>query len=385
MNQQMSQAIRKMNLEQMIRSVCKIAKAGLSRYYAADDGLPYTAAVETPDQFELRGFSLRYAAISQIGVAQWCKYHPEDAASLPDLWPRIIGNKNKSIHIGDYALGLWAGILSQVDDSVTFARLLSDGWANRADSCNAVELGWIVQACALAVRNRSELESVSRPILDEAKARLTRLFVPGANLFRKHDRPGVGRVVSRRVACFADQVYPILALSNYGAAFDDKQCVEYAAGATEQICRLQGPLGQWWWHYDARNGTICEEYPVFSVHQDAMAPMAILASDRAAGADHIQEIELGLRWLFGENELDTNMLLDEAGVIWRDIEKREPGKLSRNVRAILCTAGLGPLHRLAGKCCVGFRINRECRPYHLGWILYAWADFDKSKNPASEV
>jgi hypothetical protein len=187
------------------------------------------------------------------------------------------------------------------------------------------------------------------------------------------------------VACFSDQVYPILALSNYGAAFDDSQCVEYAANDAERICHLQGPLGQWWWHYDARCGRICEEYPVFSVHQDAMAPMAILASDRAGGADHVKEIELGLRWLFGDNELDTNMLLEEAGIIWRDIERREPGRLSRNLRAILCTAGIGPLHRLAGKCCTGFRINRECRPYHLGWILYAWADFDKRKEPASEV
>lgn len=374
-----------MNLDRMVRLVCEIAKAGLGRYYAADDGLPYSAAVEQPDQFELSGFSLRYAAISQIGIAEWRKSHPEDTSSLPDLWAKIINNKNKSIHIGDYALGLWAGILSEADDSAMFAKLLSDGWKNRADSCNAVELGWIVQACALAVRNRSELESISKPILDEARARLIRLFVPGPGLFQRHNRPGVGRAVSRRVACFADQVYPILALSNYGAVFGDKQCVEYAAGAAEQICRLQGPLGQWWWHYDARGGKICEEYPVFSVHQDSMAPMAILASDRANGGDHVKEIELGLRWLFGENELNSNMLLEEAGIIWRDIEKREPGKLSRNLRAVLCTAGLGPLHRLAGRCSLGFRINYECRPYHLGWIMYAWADFAKRKEPASEV
>jgi hypothetical protein len=36
---------------------------------------------------------------------------------------------------------------------------------------------------------------------------------------------------------------------------------------------------------------------------------------------------------------------------------------------------LQSLHRLAGKCFFGFRINRKCRPYHLGWILYAWADY----------
>lgn len=374
-----------MNLDRMVRLVCEIAKAGLGRYYAGGDELPYSAAVGKPGRFELSGASLRYAAISQIGIAKWRMFHPEDGPLLPDLWARIVNNRDKSNHIGDYGLGLWAGILSEADDSDIFAKLLSDGWRSRADSCNAVELGWIVQACALAVRNRSELESISKPILDEARERLMRLFVPGSGLFQRHDRPGFSRAVSRRVACFADQVYPIIALSNYGKAFDNRDCIDYAAEAVERICGFQGPLGQWWWHYDTKAGKISEEYPVFSVHQDAMAPMAILAGDRASGADHRKNIELGMRWLLGNNELDTNMLLDEAGAIWRDIEKREPGKLSRNLRAALCTAGLGPLHRFAGKCCLGFRINYECRPYHLGWILYAWADFGRQVEKAQEV
>jgi hypothetical protein len=375
-----------MNLDNMVQSVCGAAITGLNQYYAGgNDSLPYSATIAANEKLEMSGFSPRYAAISQIGITTWLRFHPEDASSLPDLWPRIVDNRDAAVHIGDYALALWAGVESKADNCGLFAKLLSESWPNRADSCNAVELGWIVQACTLAMHQRDDLTSYTRVVLDEAKTRLVRLFRPGQNLFQRHNRPGIGGSISRRIACFADQVYPILALANYGKAYGDRQCIEFAAAATEQICRFQGPLGQWWWHYDTRDGKICEEYPVFSVHQDAMAPMAILASDRAAGGDHRREIELGLLWLFGHNELKQNLVLNEAGIIWRDIEKREVGRLSRNLRAALCTAGLRSLHRLAGKCFVGFRVNHECRPYHLGWILYAWADCGGREKPASEV
>ncbi len=365
-----------MSLDQMVQSLCKIAKAGLGRYYIGRDGrLPYSATIKSSNRWESRGFSIRYAAISQIGVTEWLKYHPEDTACLPNLWPRIINNNHKIVHIADSALALWAGLAGNADGCELFANALSDRWGNQADSCNAVELAWILQACTLALQTRNDLEAHVQPLLYEAKNRLVALFRPQQNLFQRHNRPGLGQIVSRRIACFADQVYPIVALSNYGLLFDDNKSIEFAAKATDEICRLQGGMGQWWWHYDTTNGKVCEEYPVFSVHQDAMAPMAIMASDRLTGKNHSREIELGLRWLFGRNELNQNLLLDEDGIIWRDIEKCEPKKASRLLRALLCVAGSQLLHRLAGKCFVGFRINRECRPYHLGWILYAWADY----------
>jgi hypothetical protein len=105
-----------------------------------------------------------------------------------------------------------------------------------------------------------------------------------------------------------------------------------------------------------------------------MAPMAVMASDKASKQDHSDKINLGLRWNFGFNELKENILIPEEGIIWRDIERNEPAKLTRKIRSICSVAGLSGLHRLTGKCVNSFRINRECRPYHLGWILYAWAD-----------
>ena len=93
--------------------------------------------------------------------------------------------------------------------------------------------------------------------------------------------------------------------------------------------------------------------------------------------DHQDELELSLKWLFGENELNENLVLDQQGFIYRDIERIELPKFFRRLRALLCCANLETLHKISGKCCAGFRINSECRPYHLGWILYAWADYDQ--------
>jgi len=262
-----------------------------------------------------------------------------------------------------------------VNDCKLFAEALSANWQNQADSCNAVELSWIIQGCTMTLKKQDKLESYVLPVLNEAKSRLVGLYRSKQKLFQRHNRSGFKESVSRRIACFADQVYAILALSNYSVLFGDKQSAELAVAATEKICQLQGPLGQWWWHYDTTDGKVCEEYPVFSVHQDAMAPMAIMASGRLTGENHFSEIERGLRWIYGNNELNENLLLDKAGIIWRDIEKRELLKISRSLRALLCVAGLQLLHRLAGKCFVGFRINYEFRPYHLGWILYTWADY----------
>ena len=368
--------IESMSLDQIAQSLCKIAKAGLHRYYIGSDGrLPYSATIKPSNTWESRGFSIRYAAISQIGVTEWLKFHPEDTACLPNLWPRIMNNNHKIVHIADSALALWAGLAGNADGCELLAKALSDRWGNQADSCNAVELAWILQACSLASQKRNDLEAHIQPLLYETKKRLVALFRPQQSLFQRHNRPGLGQIVSRRIACFADQVYPVLALCTYGKFFSDKESIELAAKAIEQICRFQGSLGQWWWHYDTTKGKVCEEYPVFSVHQDAMAPMAIMASDRLTGNNHSKEIELGLRWLFGRNELNQNLLLDEEGIIWRDIEKCELKKASRTLRALLCTADLQVLHRLVGGCFIGFRINYECRPYHLGWILYAWADY----------
>jgi len=364
------------NFDDMVKSLCKTAKTGLGRFYSeTSNGLPYSGSINSKGKWKSSDFSLRYAAISQIGISEWLIFHPEDAQFLPELWSKILEHFGKITHVGDFALALWAGLASKADNCQLFAKALAANWGSQANLCNAVELGWIVQTCTLAAKERDNLESYVKPVLDEARNRLISLFRPQQNLFQRHNRSGIREFLSKGIACFADQVYAILALSNYSVLFSDKKSAELAAKATEKICQLQGPLGQWWWHYDTAKGKVCEEYPVFSVHQDSMAPMALLAIDKATGTNHSCHIERGLMWLNRCNELQAKMISPEQGIIWRDIHRREISKAYRLTRSILTTTGWDTAHRLAGRNLFGYVVNRECRPYHLGWILYAWADY----------
>jgi hypothetical protein len=57
-----------------------------------------------------------------------------------------------------------------------------------------------------------------------------------------------------RIASFADQIFPIYALSRFSAVFGVEAGLQSAISCAERLCELQGTMGQWWWHYDALGG-----------------------------------------------------------------------------------------------------------------------------------
>lgn len=174
------------------------------------------------------------------------------------------------------------------------------------------------------------------------------------------------------IGCFADQVYSTQALARLSLVAGDPAALAAAEASAAAICRLQGPEGQWWWHYDTRNGDIVEGYPVYSVHQHAMAPMALLDLREAGGTDHMKSLVRGLAWLDRRNEAGRSLVCDGENVIWRKVGRREPKKLVRAISAA-STASVPGL-KLPGLD-IAFppgQIDHECRPYELGWLLYAW-------------
>ena len=129
------------------------------------------------------------------------------------------------------------------------------------------------------------------------------------------------------VGCFADQVYPIQALAEYARCTGDADALQASAQCAQEICDLAGAAGQWWWHYDVRTGAVLERYPVYSVHQDGMAPLALWALAEAGGPLHRAALQRGLDWLNASPELDGASLIDEPGAfIWRKVARREPRK-----------------------------------------------------------
>jgi hypothetical protein len=344
----------------------RLALAGLPRMWRPEDDF-YAFRVRRSGAEAVReGVSRRYTAITAIGLAS--EAEPDRATALGPvtlrgLVDRLVQDVAGVNNLGDVALTVWASAATGHGDVEAAAnrlrRLCSDTGAHPT-----VEVAWALAALCVA----------SIPADAELRRRLAARLVDslGPSGVFPH-RLGDGGGLRSHVSCFADMVYPIQALALYHRLVGDLRALQAAERAADVICQHQGPAGQWWWHYDCRTGSVLEGYPVYAVHQDAMAPMALFALAEASGRDVAEPVARGLAWLEASPELDGGSLVDRgAGLIWRKVARREPGKLSRGLQA--AASRLHPRLRvpLAGALFPPGAIDYEDRPYHLGWLLHAF-------------
>jgi hypothetical protein len=265
---------------------------------------------------------------------------------------------------GAMALAAWA--LAEVNGA--YPKQLLDRLAQCVHSARplaTVDLAWIVTATT-AVRREG-----TGDLFEVAVHRL--LQAQGAEGIFPHVLPARSQSPWRpHVGSFADQVYPVQALARGYALTGDAPLLEAANRTAQRLCDLQGPAGQWWWHYDTRTGGVVERYPVYSVHQHAMAPMVLGDLAVAGGDEHLREVAAGLDWLQGPSETAEELVSERFGVIWRKVGRHEPRKAARAARA--ASTWLAPGRELPGldRVLRPGAVDHECRPYELGWLLYAW-------------
>ena len=82
--------------------------------------------------------------------------------------------------------------------------------------------------------------------------------------------------------------------------------------------------GGWPWMYYVSSGKVIDYYPLFSVHQDAMAPMSLLQLQNVTGKDYSEFVLLSLKWL-DKNILGETMILSGKETVWRAIQRRPGG------------------------------------------------------------
>jgi exopolysaccharide biosynthesis WecB/TagA/CpsF family protein len=314
------------------------------------------------------GSNLRYAAISALGLEQVAETEQRTVLGGPsaaEFTSHLARQARRHRDPGAVALTAWAAAeVADHFDPVLFQRMRK--WLTDPAPLPTVDVSWMLTA-ALAARHLGDTEA----IVDASSRRL--LAAQGARGIFPHALPAasLGRWRAH-VGCFADQVYPIQALARLAAAVGAPDALDAANRCAARICELQGPAGQWWWHYDVRDGSVVEGYPVYSVHQHAMAPMALFDLLECGGDDHRRSIALGLQWLQTHPEVFGSLVDEQASVVWRKVGRREPAKAARKISAV--TTSLHPGWHVPGvdSAMPPTEIDHECRPYELGWLLYAW-------------
>jgi hypothetical protein len=102
------------------------------------------------------------------------------------------------------------------------------------------------------------------------------------------------------------------------------------------------------------------------VHQHAMGPMMLFATGEATGCDLGKAIYKGLAWISGNNELGRDFMEPSLGLVWRSIYLDSIDVyVDAALRILRLRSGAADARRL--------KVRYECRPYELGWLLYAFA------------
>lgn len=314
------------------------------------------------------GENVRYSGMAALGLAQLTIADQKSVlggSTAADLVAETAKRASGRHDPGAIAMACWAS----AEVSTTFEAGLFDQLVKRVDAGSplpTVDAAWILTA-TIAAQNLGDTT-----VLRERIADLLAENQDGGGLY-PHVLPGRAAGKFRRhIGSFADQVYPLQAFARLAGAIGDRNALKRANRTAETLCRLQGSAGQWWWHYDSRTGDIIERFPVYSVHQHAMAPMVLFDLRDAGGRDFGAEIARGLDWLHTHPEVMDEIVSPAHGVIWRKVGRREPPKAVRSVSAVTTSVRSG-LH-LPGldNAFPATRIDYECRPYELGWLLYAW-------------
>ena len=315
------------------------------------------------DSTELRGQSVRYSILVLLGLLRQSRHGGAPSVDIDGLHRTVVSHID-TLGVGDLGLLLWAEARMGLPRSAqTMSRLDAASRSERALSAlEGMESAWFVLGALEA-----HVSGVGRrDLFDRAYAHLLRRRSPSSPLFHHI----LTRARRRVLPNFATEIYTLLALAETARHGLVAAAAADGRALADTLIALRLPDGGWPWLFHADKAVVVEPYEVYSVHQDAMAPMALFALSEAVGdKSYARAAVEGFLWCFGRNELGF-VFYDEPNRFMHRSIKRRGAAHSLNLWA---NAALGGTLGLGLRTSVGgVEINRTCRPYHLGWILEAW-------------
>jgi len=317
------------------------------------------------------GQSPRYTAITLLGLHRLEKTGVRSPIEIAPVLDNLLWNTDWVDNIGDLGLLLWLCAqaspdrLEEVDKQLGVRRALQE--YSDARRGQTMELAWLLTGlCYWGLACPEKLPGLER-LASEVFGRLKNN--QGRHGIFGH-AAGNGSLAGRArgwIGSFADQVYPIYAMALLAKSYATPEAKARALQCGRAICDAQGDKGQWWWHYDSSTGQVIDGYPVFSVHQHAMGPMALFTLGEVAGHDFSPWIYRGLEWINGRNELQFDMENSTAKVVWRCIFQSPP-QFKKYLNAAFDRESPASIESRNN-----LKVLFECRPYELGWLLYAFA------------
>ena len=181
----------------------------------------------------------------------------------------------------------------------------------------------------------------------------------------------IPRIYRRNSVSFGGITYFLRALHEYADCFGDEYAASLFRFGVARVQGIQGRRGEWPWLIDVGQAVPIDLYPIYSVHQDSMSMLFLLPA-LDSGFEGVREtIQRSYKWVLGDNEISASMVVESPFFRFRSLERR--GALQRPRRYVRSIPGVARLSRRTASNAAAVRINRECRSYEMGWVVFAWA------------
>jgi hypothetical protein len=361
--------------------LCELAVKGLVSMFDADRQLFCFRIKQTQHGLVREGRSHRYTIIALLGLRRLEAAGLRSPVDVKPVLDSLLRDYAWLDNLGDVGLLLWLCALvsperlKEVYPSLRVETALTR-FRDARQGCT-MELAWFLSGLAHVTLALSQ----QLPNLKDLALNTCRLLTnnQGSQGIFGHlaGNRSLAGALRGHVGSFADQVYPIYALTKFAEAYKVQASLDRARNCAESICRAQGPQGQWWWQYDSSTGRVFEKYPVYSVHQHGMAPMALFVLGEAAQMDFSGSVRKGLSWTMANNELDIDLRDPDSSVVWRSIYVKKRHQVYS--RGFLSLLGRREHTESVSDLAVKF----ECWSYELGWLLYALAPPPRGSNGMS--
>jgi hypothetical protein len=354
-----------------IPELCDLAVRGLASMFDAKEQLFCHRLVGTPGRLVREGVSPRYTAMTLLGLRELESVGVECSFDTRGCYESLLRAREWIRGVGELGLLIWMTASFDPDRLEHVLRSFNCETAldrySDARQFHTMELAWFLAGLSHAREARPNLADRLRDLCAETYRRLEE-NQGKCGLF---GHMGVKRSFAGRlrghIGSLADQVYPMYAMSMYAKAFGIENSIGRTMKCATTLCGAQGKLGQWWWLYDARSARVLSHYPVYSVHQHGMVPMALFAVEDITGRCFDASIYKGLGWIYGANELGMDMRECSQNVIWRCLLPRQKQTKYREIALSVVRASSeeAPANKL--------KALFEQRPYEFGWLLFAFA------------
>jgi len=353
-----------------ISDLCDLAASGLVPMLDPGKNIFCDIYDRTETGMVRERLSPRYTMMTLLGLHRYEQSGRRSPVAISPVLETLLHDTSWINNAGDLGLLLWTcaelipervhEVYGKVGAQSALARF-SD--ARRG---HTMEVAWFLTGLANChLSGSSNLPGLSQQIATARQILERNCGRSGVYGHLSRDK-SMGGYLRGRIGSFADQVYPTIAFARLSQALQDDKARQMSLRTAEKMCELQAPLGEWPWHYDSVNGRVVSRYPVYSVHQHAMAPMMLFAANEATGHDFSDAIYKGLAWISGKNELRRDFVEPSLGLVWRCIYLGSMDAYTdAALRFIQLRSGTTDARQL--------KVRYECRPYELGWMLYAFA------------